>query len=245
MTWRCALIQRRLPDYPDGDLSPFWRRLVAAHLNGCADCRQELEELTEMMQLYQAHPLPDPGPAFWQEFDRELHLKLAQVNQAPHAVPWRPRVPHYILGATALAGVLTLAVYLGPFTAPSPDSKLVQTQEEAKPPVASQPPKTLQAQKPFPVAPAPLQATAKRMAPELTGKGQAPPVVVAKPEAAPAEEAEFNLAAGKYGDSERAQASERGLWLEDDILSWDVDSVVADLSQEERQDLKRRLESGR
>jgi predicted anti-sigma-YlaC factor YlaD len=74
MTWRCALIQRRLPDYPDGDLSPFWKRLTTAHLKVCPECRRELEELTETMHLYQAHPLPDPGEDFWQEFQRELHL---------------------------------------------------------------------------------------------------------------------------------------------------------------------------
>lgn len=246
MTWRCALIKRRLPDYPDGDLSSMWRRLVAAHLKGCADCRQELEELTEMKQLYQAHPLEDPGPAFWQEFDRELHLKLAQVNQDPEPEPWRTRIPYYILGATALAGVLALAVYLGPFTTPSPKSKLVQSMEESKPPVAVQPQKTPRLRMALPAAPAPpVAATAKKAAPALSGKGEAAPALAARPEAAPAEEGKFSLATEKMCDSERAQITAEGLWPEDDILSWDVDAVVADLSREERQDLKRRLESGR
>jgi len=89
MKWRCALIQRRLPDYPDGDLNPFWKRQVASHLEVCPDCRQEAEELAEVMSLYQAEPLPDPGPAFWQDFQQELHLKLAQVNQTPAPSPWR------------------------------------------------------------------------------------------------------------------------------------------------------------
>jgi len=220
--------------------------LVATHLKGCADCRRELEELTEMKQLYQAHPLPDPGPAFWQEFDRELHLKLAQVNQAPEPATWRPRIPYYILGATALAGVLALAVYLGPFTTPSPKSKLVQTQEEARPPVAVQPQKSPRVRMALPAAPAPpAAATAKRAAPALTGKGKAAPALAARPGAAPAAEGKYSLAAGKTSDSERAQITAGGIWPEDDILSWDVDAVVADLSREERQDLKRRLESGR
>jgi anti-sigma factor RsiW len=120
MKWRCTLIQQRLPDYPDGDLSPFWKRQVASHLEVCPECRREVEEITEVVSLYQAHPLPDPGPEFWQNFDRELHLKLAQlnqVNQAPESTPRRLRLPHYVLGATAaMVAMLALAVYLGPFS---------------------------------------------------------------------------------------------------------------------------------
>ena len=71
MKWRCALIQRRLPEYPDGDLSPFWRRHVAAHLEVCPHCRQEAADLGEVMSLYKAHPTPEPDPSFWQNFEQE------------------------------------------------------------------------------------------------------------------------------------------------------------------------------
>ena len=126
MKWRCALIQRRLPDYPDGDLSPFWKRQVASHLEVCPDCRQEAEALGEVMSLYRAHPLPDPEPAFWQDFQQELHLKLAQVNQTPAPAPWRLRLPYYLVGAGATAMVLVLAVYLGPWSQPSAPLHLAQ-----------------------------------------------------------------------------------------------------------------------
>lgn len=184
---------------------------MAAHLKGCAHCRQELEELREMTELYEAHPLPDPGPAFWQEFDRELHLKLAQVNQAPAAASWRPRLPHYILGATALAGVLTLAVYLGPFNTPSSAPQAVHRQEEVKAKVATQSRETPGDRQALPAAPAPAPAAvATEAAPPLTEKAEAPPAVAAKPEAAPAEEAEYSLATSRSGVSEKGPAGRGG-----------------------------------
>ncbi len=246
MTWRCALIQRRLPDYPDGDLSPFWKRQVAAHLEVCPDCRRELEELTEVVRLYQSHPLPDPGPAFWQDFERELHVKLAQVNQTPEPTPWRLRLPHYIVGATALAGILVLAVYLGPFTGPSATPQLAHRQEKTKVTEAPLPQREHRAQRATVAAPAPPSPTmAQPAAMAPADKSEAPPVRFAQPEPPPAEEAEYSLAAGKFGAAGRKATEEEGFWLDNDILSWDVDAVVADLSREEREDLRKRLESGR
>ena len=246
MTWRCTLIQRRLPDYPDGDLSPFWKRQVAAHLEVCPDCRQELEELTQVVRLYQTHPLPDPGPAFWQDFERELHVKLAQLNQIPEPTPWRLGLPHYILGATALAGILVLAVYLGPFSGPSPTPQVANLQEKGQALEAPLPQKEYRAKRATVAAPESPSATMAKPADVApAAKSEAPPVRFAQPEPTPAEEAEYSLAAGRFGGAEGKATRKEGLWPDDDILSWDVDAVVADLSREERENLRKRLESGR
>lgn len=250
MTWRCALIQRRLPDYPDGELSPFWKRLVAAHLEVCPECRRELKELSEVVRLYQSQPLPDPGPAFWQAFERELHLKLARVNQSPEEEASRlRRLPHYVLGALALAGILALAVYLGPFSSSPPVPQLAQRQEEARVPPApliqrpSPPPPQATA-----AAPEPPPAIAKTLPPEpaSTERIKALADRMARPEPRPAQEARFSLTAGKLKEMPLPTVfGAQGLWPEDDFPSWEVDTVVADLSPEERADLRRRLESRR
>lgn len=220
MTWRCALIQRRLADYPDGELSALARRIISAHLKVCPDCRRELEELKEVERLYRAHPLPDPGEEFWQSFQQELHLKLAQVNQAPAPEPrWR-RLPHYLAGTAALAAVLILAVYLGPFRTPGP------------PPSASRPEAPQMAEKARVPASAPPAAVARKAAPAPSGQP-----------GASAEEAELSLAAGR--GREPAPVGEESLWDDEDLLNWDVETVVSDLSPEERADLKKRLEAGR
>ncbi len=236
MKWRCALIQRRLPDYPDGDLSPFWKRHVASHLEVCPDCRQEAAELAEVMGLYQDQPVPDPGPAFWQDFQRDLHLKLAQVNQPPEPSPWRLRLPHYLLGATATVGVLVLAIYLIPVSRTTSTFQMAKPQGECKVQEMAQGQELKRAKLATAPAPAPPAPTAAK------------PAAMARlpqPEPAPAEEPQINLAAGQAEGKKKVAAGQEGALSEDDDLDWDVDSVVADLSRDEQQCLKSKLESRR
>jgi hypothetical protein len=246
MKWRCTLIQQRLPDYPDGDLSPFWKRQVAAHLEVCPGCRQELQEITEVVSLYQAHPLPDPGPEFWQDFNRELHLKLAQQNQAPEPTPRRFSLPHYVLGgAAAMVAMLALAVYLGPFSEIVSKPKLAQPQQEAKAPAMAlrqEPPRAQMATAPAP-SPLPPGLAITRGALALSPKDQE--VKVAKPVPPPAEEPQYTLASGALDADQKAALEVEKLLSEDDVLDWDVDSAVAGLSREQQQRIKSKLESGR
>ena len=105
MKWRCALIQRWLPAYPDGDLPSFWRERVRSHLQRCPACREELTGLEEVVRMVRAASPSDPEPAFWENFHRELHLQLAQSTPAP--APSRfSKMPYYLLGAPALAVLL-------------------------------------------------------------------------------------------------------------------------------------------
>jgi anti-sigma factor RsiW len=115
MKWRCALLQQRLPEYLDGELPGFWQRRLQTHLEVCPECRQELEALAQVIQALKAAPVADPGPEFWAEFNRELHLKLARTAHAAETAPvpapfWRFRVPYYLLAAPALAVLLLWAV---------------------------------------------------------------------------------------------------------------------------------------
>ncbi len=242
MKWRCALIQRRLPDYPDGDLSPFWKRQVASHLEVCPDCCEEAEALGEVMSLYRAHPLPDPEPAFWQDFQQELHLKLARVNQTPAPAPWRLRLPYYLLGAGATAMVLVLAVYLGPWSQSPAPLHLAKPRGETRVPVAALGERSNLVKQAMVATPAPPALTvAQPVTKAPAGKTETAVARAARPEPAPVEEPEFSLAAGRAG--RKAAPGGEGLSSEDDDLDWDVDSVVADLSREQQQCLKMKLES--
>jgi hypothetical protein len=119
MKWQCALLQRWLPEYPEGDLSAFWRRRLKVHLDHCPSCRSEQQALKEVVDAIQTTPAADPGPEFWAEFSREMHLKLVQASQegqmAPARSVWWGRLP-YLVGAPALAAlILWVAVgYLNP-----------------------------------------------------------------------------------------------------------------------------------
>lgn len=245
MTWRCALVQPRLPAYPDGDLHPFWRRLIAAHLKVCPECRRELEELTEVVRLYQSQPLADPGPAFWQEFERELHVKLAQVNQVAEPQRRRLRLPHYIMGATALAGVLALAVYLGPFTQSSPTPQVAPHLAATKSQKAALDRERPRAKQVRAAAPAAPDQASRSLALTPAAKPETAAARLAESASPPAEEARVSLAEGKAEEGGKGALDEDDILADEDFLSWDVDSLVADLSQEEKQVLKSRLESRR
>ena len=200
MKWRCVILQRWLPGYLDGDLPGFRRRWLGAHLSRCPACRQEAAEMREVMEALQASPVEDPGPAFWQEFNQELHLKLVRAAQEAAPAPRRGfQIPYYIAGAAAL-GALVLYI-----SVQSPLTQQPLVKQEAK------------------TAPAPaVQSAPPRLA-------ESPP--------APAAEADLEkvIYAG-LGDN-------NGLESEDDLISWDLDPVIADLSEKEREALLQKLRS--
>jgi len=230
MKWQCDLLQRWLPEYPDGDLPGFWKRRLGSHLEHCAGCRQELASLREIVAAIKAAPVAEPEPEFWSEFSRDLHLKLARVAQetqgAPAAAPrsWWTRLP-YLVGAPALA-VLALWVVTyysnpeGPALAPQP--QMAEKAAPAAPKVAEAP-----------------QAAAPRFAGAVQPGGTRTPAVAEMPLGATAEQFCFTT----FTD-------DNGLCPEDDLefSSGDLDSVLAGMTDQERETflktLKQRKKDG-
>jgi hypothetical protein len=214
MKWRCVLFQRWLPDYPDGELSAFWRRRLEAHLQVCAGCRQEWAGLQEA--------------EFWEAFNRELHQKLARLNhETPAPEPRRFKLP-YLLGAPALAVLLIfLSNYLVNLHLPGKAPLQLAEPQKVETPAQSKPVELAKEKRP---APAP-----------------------AAPEKARFREAEVGLAATGMPAANQTAASEQflyagfddALWEEEDFPTWDMDSVLADLSRQEREALAERLSAGR
>jgi anti-sigma factor RsiW len=137
MRWQCALLQRWLPEYPDGELPAWGKRWFKSHMASCPACRQELAGLRKVVAAIEATPVPDPAAEFWGEFSRDMHLKLVQAAQggvaAPvSASPRRFRLS-YLLGAPALAVLLVwVAVQLTGPGNPVPEQALIERQEAAK-----------------------------------------------------------------------------------------------------------------
>ncbi len=137
MKWECALLQKWLPEYPDGDLPSWGKRWLKFHLARCSACQHELGELREVVATIEATPVADPPSEFWHEFSREMHLKLVQAAQEGQAAPvaasrrWF-RLP-YLLGAPAVAALLLyVAVQLTGPGAPVRDQALVKPESAAK-----------------------------------------------------------------------------------------------------------------
>ena len=157
MKWECALLQKWLPEYPDGDLPSWGKRWLKFHLARCSACQHELGELREVVATIEATPVADPPSEFWHEFSRDMHLKLVQAAQDGQAAPVaaRPRwlrLP-YLLGAPAVAVLLLyVAVQLTGPGAPVRDQALVKQEPAAK--MAAVPQKA-----PAPLAKVPQAAT--------------------------------------------------------------------------------------
>jgi anti-sigma factor RsiW len=162
MKWQCALLKRWLPDYPDGDLPAWGKRWLKSHLARCSACRQELAELRHAVAAIDATPVADPGPEFWREFSREMHLNLVQAAQNGQAAPTSAsprwfRLP-YLLGAPAIAVLLLyVAVHLTGPGAPIQDQVQLKQQAEeiqhSKAKMAAAPPRTAAPLAAVPVAP--------------------------------------------------------------------------------------------
>jgi hypothetical protein len=182
MKWQCALLQRWLPEYPDGDLPALGKRWLKSHLARCPVCHQELEHLREVVATLEATPVADPAPEFWQAFSREMHLKLVQAAQNGQAAPApasprRFRLP-YLLGAPALAVLLLyVAVHLsGPGVPLQDQAQINQPSEgipQSKAKMAAVPSKTTATARAVPTAPV---LPAEQFAPVSLEEGGPPPV---------------------------------------------------------------------
>ena len=213
MKWQCALLQRWLPEYPDGDLPAFWKARLKSHLEHCPACRQELAALEEVVKAIKAVPVADPGPEFWTEFSRELHLKLAQAaHTAPEALaapkPWYGRLP-YLLGVPALAAlVLWTAVHFS---------------NQERPGLTPQPQMTQQA------VPEKDAATAR-----------APEPARAKMARVPLEEAPVGARSEQFA---HASLEPNRTMPEDeaDLSSWDLDAELSGMTDEDKEAFLQKL----
>ncbi len=227
MKWQCALLQRWLPEYPDGDLPAFWKNRLRSHLEHCPECREELAALQEVVAAIKATPVAEPEPQFWTEFSRELHLKLARAAHDPEAAPpapartWWSRLP-YLLGGPALAvlALWVISTYTNQErTGLAPRPQLVQKQGRSQGTVAERADQALREPAP-PVAAAPKAE-----------KGKLSEEAKAAPPARPAEA--FT----------RASLDANGYWPEEDldISTWDLDSELAGMTDREKETFLKKL----
>src|SRR5436309_11966065 len=118
---KCEHIAELLPDYLQGRLSAELHHNVEAHLEQCADCREEVVIWRKLSLL----PVEQPGPASRARFEAMLQAYQAgRSNQPADDSSWRKRasawswnVFHWLrspLGAAAWsAALLAIGVYAG------------------------------------------------------------------------------------------------------------------------------------
>jgi predicted anti-sigma-YlaC factor YlaD len=105
----CLALEQDLVLLHYGELGGLERRRVEAHLQDCPGCRRSLAQLSDL--LPQTILADEPPPAFWNDYSRELHQKLAQAGERQ---PWWRKLfvtfQPWALPAFATAALVALAL---------------------------------------------------------------------------------------------------------------------------------------
>jgi anti-sigma factor RsiW len=119
----CQRIQPHLLALIEGELKPRKREQMARHVAACPACAQAMRSLRQTLRVVQAIDVPEPSPAFWQEFGTALHQRIRHAEAAPQGrrgwPAWeRCRLPNPALAAVAVSLMLVCALpslggYLG------------------------------------------------------------------------------------------------------------------------------------
>ena len=75
----CVAFEQDLVLYHYGESAPSEQQRVESHLEDCAACRGFLQELKSI--LPSTVETDDPPPSFWQDYSREMHIKLDEKEQ--------------------------------------------------------------------------------------------------------------------------------------------------------------------
>jgi len=97
-----------LVPYLRGELPPAERERVARHLDECPDCRQDTDQLRELLGEL-SRSVAAPPAVNWARYRAELHQKL-DARRERRAWWWRP-LPLAL--ATSMAGVLLFIAVWG------------------------------------------------------------------------------------------------------------------------------------
>jgi anti-sigma factor RsiW len=97
-----------LVPYLRGELPPAERERVARHLDECPDCRQDADQLRELLGEL-SRSVAEPPPVNWARYRAELRVKL-EARRGRRSWWWQP-VP--LAMATSLAGALLFVAVWG------------------------------------------------------------------------------------------------------------------------------------
>lgn len=109
----CRTAKEMLSAYHDGELSVADRARVEAHLRRCPDCTALLES---MARIDSGVEVPDPGPEYWERFNRRVEERIGSEDSRLHATVeshprrgWVRQQLRYLVPA-AVAAVLIVVV---------------------------------------------------------------------------------------------------------------------------------------
>ena len=107
----CQRIQPHLLALIEGELKQRKREKVARHVAACPACASAMHSLRQTLRVVQTIDVPEPSPAFWQEFGTALHQRIRREEAAHqgrrHWQLWELfRLPKPALAAVAVSLIL-------------------------------------------------------------------------------------------------------------------------------------------
>lgn len=96
-------------EYLEGEVSPERKAEIEQHIQGCPECREDLERLRRLRASLGRIQSPDPGPAYFEGLGERIVARIdAAVEETP--LPVRPghRSGEILKTLIGLAAVITL-----------------------------------------------------------------------------------------------------------------------------------------
>ena len=112
---RCQRIQPHLLALIEGELKQRKHEKVTRHVAACPACASTMRSLRQTLRVVQTIAVPEPSPAFWQEFGTALHQRIRHT-EATHQgrrdwqVWERFRLPKPALAAVAVSLILVCSL---------------------------------------------------------------------------------------------------------------------------------------
>jgi len=125
---KCHRIQERLAAYQDGEIAGKEQERIAAHLEGCPDCRKAYAELEQVWQELGKIPGIEASPGFEQRLLARIRTTpepsslwgFSRLSWVYRAYPAPAMAVVVLLVGLALGGVLGNALVSGFASAPAP-----------------------------------------------------------------------------------------------------------------------------
>ena len=75
---KCKLVEKLIPAYIEGTLSPKRSQQLELHIDDCSDCQNELQTFEETIHHASSLPVEYPTPEAWKAFWPTLRVRISQ-----------------------------------------------------------------------------------------------------------------------------------------------------------------------
>ncbi|MFQ5525903.1 MAG: anti-sigma factor family protein [Thermoanaerobaculia bacterium] len=101
----CSEVEQKLSAFIDGELPELERLGIERHLESCADCRRELELLTEALRVIREEGRSVPAPPAWESVRATVAASTVQRSTWGRWL-WDKRTIAASIGLVAVAGIV-------------------------------------------------------------------------------------------------------------------------------------------